>query len=120
FLAQQGDQLIIDSESLGGSSFYPRFIVYNAAGQTLVDSSSWGAFGSPGKYTNFVYTIPAAGTYYVRLLDDNQNETGSYQFRVDLGRGIQLEPYDYNFYDNDLSQATNYPLSFQFGAPGHL
>src|SRR5206468_355490 len=36
FPAQQGDQLIIDSESLGGSSFYPRFIVYNAAGQGLI------------------------------------------------------------------------------------
>jgi hypothetical protein len=36
----------------------------------------------------------------VRLLDQNQNEPGSYQFRVDLGRGVQLEPYDYNFYNN--------------------
>ena len=55
----------------------------------------------------------------MRVLDYiDANETGSYQFRVDLGRGVQLEPYDCNFYNNDLSQAANYPLTFQAGAAG--
>jgi hypothetical protein len=119
FTAQQSDRLIIDSESRGGANFIPRFIVYNAAGTSLVDTGG-GGFGGPAKLTNEVYSIPATGTYYVRLLDQNQNEPGSYQFRVDLGRGVQLERYDYNFYNNDLSQAANYPLTFTAGAAGHL
>src|SRR5947207_6379135 len=39
FNAQQNDRLIIDMESPSGMA--PRFIVYNAAGQGLLDSSSW-------------------------------------------------------------------------------
>src|SRR5262249_39021041 len=68
FSAQQNDRLIIDMES-PASDIVPRFIVYNAAGQPLLDSNSWGFFGGPRKATNSVYTIPAAGTYYVRALD---------------------------------------------------
>ena len=33
---------------------------------------------------------------------------------------MQLEPYDLNQYNNSLSNAANYPLSFQAGSPGHL
>jgi hypothetical protein len=40
FAAQQGDKLIIDIEATSGS-FIPRFIVRNAANQSLVDSTSW-------------------------------------------------------------------------------
>src|SRR5205823_2153507 len=106
FNAQQNDRLIIDMESPSGMA--PRFIVYNAAGQGLLDSSSWGYFGSPLKATNYVYAVPATGTYYVRALQYNNNSTGTYQFRLDLGRSVQLENYDVNFYDNDLNQALNY------------
>jgi hypothetical protein len=65
FPAQAGDKLIIDYERTSGN-FGPRFIVFNAAGQALVDNASWGrGFGSPSKVTNSVFTIPSNGTYYV-------------------------------------------------------
>ncbi len=122
FAAQQGDKLIIDMTTVSGS-LIPRFLVRNAAGSSLLDSTSWNDFGTPWKTTNQVYTIPVTGTYFVQTLHNTNyggNNTGSYQFRVDLGRGVQLEPYDFNFYNNTLSQAANYPLSFQAGAAGHL
>src|SRR5262249_50712766 len=120
FPAQAGDRLIIDYERTSGN-FNPRFQVLNAAGQGQVDSASWGGgFGNPSKITNSVLTIPASGTYYVWTRDyyGDTNTLGSYQFRLDLGRGIQLEPYDFNFANNSTSTANT--LSFSAGAAGHL
>lgn len=118
FQAQAGDKLIIDMEVTSGN-ITPRFLVYNAAGQTQVDSASWNYFGSPLKTTNSVLTIPATGTYYVYALSrDGGTRTGSYQFRLDLGRGIQLEPYDFNFANDSIGGANG--LTFQPGAAGHL
>src|SRR5262249_5034086 len=97
FPAQQGDRLVIDMEVTAGN-ITPQFVVYNAAGQTQVDSSSWGYFGGGTKATNAVFTVPATGTYYARALSyDGGTRTGSYRFRLDLGRSVQLEPYDFNF-----------------------
>ncbi len=117
FSAQQGDQLVVTMESLGLP--YPLFYVYNAAGQQLFNSSSWSSngFGSPAKATNAVYTLPATGTYYVQAMD-YYGYTGAYQLRVDLGRGVPLEPNDANFANNSLGGAN--ALSFTAGDAGHL
>ena len=60
-----------------------------------------------------MYTIPATGTYYVRAAQTTTpaTRTGSYQFRLDLGRGIQLEPYDRNFANNNTSTRQRPELS---------
>jgi hypothetical protein len=114
FQAQAGDRLVVDLERTSGN-FTPRFIVYNAAGQALVDSSSWGGgFGSPSKTTNSVFTVPATGTYYLWTRDYSGGSgagLGSYQLRLDLGRAVQLEPYDYNFANNSTAGASNFPLT---------
>src|SRR5262249_41896261 len=71
------------------------------------------------KTTNSVLTIPATGTYYVRTLSyDGGTRTGGYQFRLDLARGIQIEPYDFNQANNIPGNASG--LSFAAGAAGHL
>ena len=115
FAAQQGDRLVVDAERTSGN-ISPRFYVYNAAGQILVNGDSYGNFGSPSKSTAPAYTIPADGTYYVRM--GNQGGTGSYQFRVDLGRSVQLEPYDFGQANNSIAGASG--LAYAAGAPGHL
>ena len=43
---------------------------------------------------------------------------GSYQFRVDLGRSVQLEPYDFNSYNNDLNNAASHPGLRSRARPG--
>ena len=52
------DRLVIDLEATAGS-LIPRFVVSNAAGQTVLDSGTWNDFGTPWKATNSVYTVPA-------------------------------------------------------------
>ena len=55
-------------------------------------------------------TIPADGTYYVRVLNCPATPVfGRYQLRVDLGRSVQLEPYDFNFANNSIGGASNFP-----------
>ena len=115
FAARQGDRLVVDAERTSGG-ISPRFYVYNAAGQILVNGDSYGSFGSPSKSTAAAYAIPADGTYYVRM--GNQGGTGSYQFRVDLGRSVQLEPYDFGQANNSTGVAS--ALAYAAGAPGHL
>ena len=115
FAARQGDRLVVDAERTSGG-ISPRFYVYNAAGQILVNGDSYGSFGSPPKSTAAAYAIPADGTYYVRM--GNQGGTGSYQFRVDLGRSVQLEPYDFGQANNSTGAAS--ALAYAAGAPGHL
>jgi hypothetical protein len=120
FEAQEGDLLVINVEA--GTLAYPQFVVTNEAGQTVVNSASWGAgFGTPPKATNQVVRLQTGGTHYVQMRNYHGGDyTGSYQFRVDLGRGVQLEPHDWNFYNDNLNQAANYPLSFEAGSAGHL
>ena len=82
-------------------SFIPRFIVYNAAGQTLVDSNTGAQFRQPAQDHQLGLHHPG----HRHLLRAGaglrtSNAPGSYQFRLDLGRGVQLEPYDFNFANN--------------------
>ena len=61
------------------------------------------------------YSIPADGTYYVRVGDYYYNTTpGSYEVRVELARGIQLES-DRNYNNNSFSNAD--VLTLQQGEP---
>ena len=101
FPAQQGDQLIIDWRR-PRAALRPRFIVYNAAGQTLSTATLGARFGSPAQDHQRGLHHPGhrhllrAGCW----TDEPATQPGSYQFRLDLGRGVQLEPYDLNFANN--------------------
>ena len=75
--------------------------------------------GGPGAddYISY-YTIPSDGTYYVRVGDYYYNTTaGSYEVRVELARGIQLET-DRSYNNNSFANAD--VLTLEHGDVGHL
>jgi hypothetical protein len=118
FAARAGDRASFDLERTSGGDGQ-RVIIYNAAGQAIVDTfSSYSWFGSPPKTSYPAFTIPADGTYYARILNwPNFGGNWAYQFRIDLGRSVQLESYDWNQANDSISGANG--LSFAAGAPGH-
>ncbi|MBN2474703.1 MAG: Ig-like domain-containing protein, partial [Pirellulales bacterium] len=64
------------------------------------------------------YTIPTTGTYYLRAGKHYSSATtGSYQVRVDLVRGIQLES-DANYANDGVDGANR--LLLNAGSPNHL
>src|SRR5205085_236670 len=120
FAAKAGDKLSFDLEHTGGDG--PQVIISNAAGGTIWASTSGGYswFGTPSKTTppREGLTIPADGTYYLRILNwPGYGGTWSYQARVDLGRGLQLEIGDWNFENGSVGGAVGLP--FSPGAAGH-
>ena len=100
FDAKAGDRLAFELDRTSGGNGQ-RVIISDAAGGTIFDTTSGGYswFGSPPKTTPPPVTIPADGTYYARVLNwPGYSGVWTYQLRVDLGRAVQLEPYDWNFY----------------------
>ena len=111
FAAQQGDRLIIDLERTSGS-VRPAVHRVQRGRPELLDSildSYW--FGSPRKAHQLgVYTIPADGhVLRAGALITDSNGTGSYQFRVDLGRGSSWNRTTATSTTTTLNQAANYP-----------
>ena len=111
FDAQEGDRVGFDLERTSGGTG-PRVIFYNAAAEIVADTyNSYSWFGTPSKTTLPTFSIPADGTYYVRILNwSGHSGTYTYEFRVDMGRDVQLEYYDYNFYNNDTGHASGLEL----------
>jgi len=95
FQAQLGDRVAIAIDT-PTSGMNPYVELRNASDQILGGSSPDGASdddGGPGadSYISH-FTIPADGTYYVRVGKSYWSSArGNYQVRVDLARGIDLE-----------------------------
>ena len=120
FNAHAGDQASFELDRTSGGDGQ-RIIIYNAAGSAIFDTTTGGYswFGSPQKTVIPVFTIPADGTYYARMLNwPGYSGSWAYQFRIDLGHSVQLEPYDWNFSNDSIAGAN--ALTYNAGSPGHL
>ena len=105
FEALAGDVVSVSVDT-PGSDLNPTVRLYNAAGAYLGSDDRSG----PGN-DSFIspYTIESSGTYFVRVNKGNTYyggaETGDYELRLDVARGIQLES-DVE-YANDLITGAN-------------
>ena len=114
FEALAGDKVAI-AVNTPVSGLDPYLELHDANDSTVASENN----GGPGSddYLSY-YSIPADGTYYVRVGDYYYNTTpGSYEVRVELARGIQLES-DRNYDNNSFSNAD--VLTLQQGDAGHL
>ncbi|MCP4245957.1 MAG: hypothetical protein GY778_02810, partial [bacterium] len=108
FEALAGDVVSIAVDTLG--SGLDAYVRLRNAGNTLLISD-----GSSGPNTDaFIsaYQITSSGIYYVQVHESSyyNNTTGSYQVRVDVARGIQLES-DANYGNDSISGANALTLA---------
>ena len=88
FEALAGDKVAI-AVNTPASGLDPYLELRDANDSTVASENNGGP--DSDDYLSY-YTIPADGTYYVRVGDYYYNTTpGSYEVRVELARGIQLE-----------------------------
>ena len=120
FVAQAGDVVSVGVDT-AGSGLNPYVELHDAADNSLAGDSDAG----PG-YDAFIshYVIPTSGTYYVKVGHDagyyswNNSTPGSYQLRVDVARGIQLES-DANYANDSVGGSQSTHISVRSaGAPG--
>jgi RHS repeat-associated protein len=86
---------------------YPYVEVRNAANSTLAYDENAGP-GSDAFISHFV--IPSSGAYYVVVAKSYYSPPGSYELRVDLARGIQLEA-DASYSNDSISGANALTLT---------
>ncbi len=114
FEALAGDKVAIAVDT-PASGLDPYLELRDANDSTVASENNGGP--DSDDYLSY-YSIPADGTYYVRVGDYYYNTTpGSYEVRVELARGIQLES-DRNYNNNSFSNAD--VLTLQQGDAGHL
>jgi len=113
FEALAGDVVSVSVDTLSGYPHLDPYVrLYDAAGSCL--TGDWD--GGPGHDAFISHeVISTSGTYYVQV-GSQASTSGSYQARVDLARGIQLES-DAD-YGNDTISGAN-PLILSEGKPGH-
>ena len=91
--------------------------LHNAAGSYLEGDDRDGP-----EYDAFIshYEITSSGTYYARVYSDTYwgggSATGTYELRVDVARGIDLES-DTGYSNDSISGANT--LTLTVGDPGH-
>ncbi len=105
FQAEAGDRVGIAVDT-PGSGIAVGLRLYNSGGGQI--TSGFGAGPGNDGYISH-YLVPTTGTYYVRLERWTNDSIGTYELRVELARGIDLES-DPN-YDND-STAKADPLTY--------
>jgi len=112
FEALAGD-IVSVSVNTPGSALNPYVELHDASGSRLAYDFSGGPDGDA-----FIShrAIGSSGTYYVRV-NSESSTSGSYQVRVDVARGIQLES-DVNYSNDSITSANMLMLSQ--GATGHL
>ena len=100
FQASAGD-IVSVSVDAPDSSLNPYVSIADSSGNTLASDDDSG----PGTDA-FVshYAISTDGTYYLELTGSDTTTTGSYDLRVDLARGIQLES-DANYSNGTIAGA---------------
>ncbi len=104
FAAEAGDRVAIAADTAGGLRIGPR--LYNSGGGEV--TNGFGGGPDDDGYLSH-YLVPATGTYYVRLERYYGDSIGSYDLRVELARGIDLESdQDYN---NDTTSGAD-PLTY--------
>ena len=110
FEALAGDVISVSVDT-PDSDMNPYLELYNAGAGRLVYDHDSGPF-----YDAFIsgYAIAGSGTYYARV--SRASATGSYELRVDLARGIDLES-DANYANDSIAGAD--PLTLTLGDPGH-
>ena len=88
FEALAGDRVAVSVDT-PNSSLNPYVAFYNTSGSQLSTDDDGGP--DSDAYISY-YTIPSSGTYYVRVGHYSYSSTvGTYQLRLDVARGIQLE-----------------------------
>ena len=105
FMALAGDVISISVDT-PDSDLAPYLYLYDAAGSGLASGNgNWQTGLGPGSDAFLShYVIPSSGTYYARVTSQYSGSTGSYELRVDLARGIQLET-DPDYANDSLSGA---------------
>ncbi|MFX1538476.1 MAG: PPC domain-containing protein, partial [Promethearchaeota archaeon] len=111
FEALAGD-LISVSVDTPDSDLNP-YVSLRDAADILLSSDSNGGPGADAFISRYVIT--SSGTYYVRITSEYSG-TGSYEVRVDLARGIELES-DRDYANDTLAGADS--LTLVRGDPGH-
>ena len=112
FEALAGDVISVSVDTPAGD-LNSHVNLYDAGGGHLVQD-----WNSGPDYDAFIshYSISSSGTYYARVSGEG-GTTGSYELRVDLARGIDLESDGQ--YANDVIAGAD-PLTLSRGDPGHL
>ncbi len=87
FQAEAGDRVGIAVDT-PGSGIAVGLRLYNSGGSQI--TSGFGAGPDNDGYISH-YLVPTTGTYYVRLERWTNDSIGSYELRVELARGIDLE-----------------------------
>ena len=105
FQALAGD-IVSLSVDTPDSDLVPRVYLYDPSGSSL----TYDYYSGPGSDA-FIshYSITTNGTYYVRVIS-YYSTTGSYQLRIDLARGIQLES-DPNYTNDSIAGANSLTLT---------
>ncbi len=106
FQAQAGDVVRVAVDT-PGSDLDPYFELRNASDGNIQSDNN----GGPGNDSlTDGYSIPSDGTYYIRVGKYYYSTTvGTYQLRLDLARGINLES-DVSYNNDSISSAD--PISF--------
>jgi len=99
FEALAGDKISIAVDTLG-SGLTPSIQLRNAS--YLLGTKNYTGPNNDAFYST--YSISSSGIYYVDVYSYNNRNTGSYQVRVDVARGVQLES-DESYSNNGISGA---------------
>lgn len=77
FNGQAADKVLVAFKSTTGHPLDPHIMLYDAAGNQLVDGWASSTSGT------LSLTLPAAGSYTMRVYDDSYNATGNYQLTLE-------------------------------------
>ncbi len=86
FEALVGDAVAVSIDTTD-KSLNPSVELQNSAGGVLASNDD----GGPGTDSLTVFVFTSSGEYFVRVKGSTPSTTGSYQVRVDMARGIQME-----------------------------
>ncbi|MEL6215350.1 MAG: lectin-like protein, partial [Pseudomonadota bacterium] len=106
FTALAGDHISINVEGIGDRLDSEVVLRNSAGGELRRDRDS----GPGADSLTPLYTAPSSGRFYVEVLGDTLITSGDYKFRVDIGRGINLET-DANYVNDSTGGADG--LSFE-------
>ena len=109
FTAQAGDHVDVRSGVNGNTGFAPLIVLYQSNGASNPSALTSDGQSGPGNDAYISnYTIPTTGTYFVRV--SRSSGTGTYDLRINLTRGVQLES-DASYSNNNYNSANTLPFT---------